>query len=46
MDPVALFDPSIGSVGVDMRETVRTLARRSDITLEAFGWRLVEMRTR
>jgi hypothetical protein len=43
MDPIALFDSAIDSVGTDMRETVRTFARRSDITLEAFGWRLVQL---
>jgi hypothetical protein len=43
IDPVKLFDRAAASVGPALRETVRTFARRSDVTLEAFGWRLLQM---
>jgi hypothetical protein len=42
IDPIRLFDTLAESVGDGMRETVRTFARRTDISLEAFGWRLLE----
>ena len=43
IEPIELFDRASGSVGGAMRETMRTFARRTDVTLEAFGWHLVEL---
>lgn len=42
LDPIQCFDSVAGSVGEAMRETVRAFARRSDVTLEAFGWQLLQ----
>lgn len=43
IDPVELFDFASAAVGEAMRQTVRTFARRSDVTLEAFGWQVMHM---
>ena len=42
VDPVALFDSASRSRTPAMRELAATFARRDDVTLEAFGWRLEE----
>jgi hypothetical protein len=42
IDPVALFDEAAMDFEDDVRELVRTFARRSDISLRAFGWQLVD----
>jgi hypothetical protein len=42
VDPVPLFDGVASTTGDAMRETMRTFVRRSDVSLEAFGWRLLQ----
>jgi hypothetical protein len=42
LDPVALIDSATATASEAMRKTARTFARRSDVTLNAFGWRLIE----
>lgn len=42
IDPVALFDAASADRSPAMRDLASTFARRSDVTLEAFGWRLEE----
>ena len=43
IDPIQLFDTVALSASEDMRALMRRFARRSDVTLQAFGWRLVEL---
>ena len=37
------IDAARSRIRADMQETVATFARRRDVTLQAFGWRLLEM---
>ena len=41
LDPVELFESASSSLDKGRRELVNGFARRSDITLRAFGWKLV-----
>ena len=40
LDPVELFDSASGDSPNDLQALVRQFARRSDVTLDAFGWTL------
>jgi hypothetical protein len=40
LDPVGLFDGESTDAPQDLQDVVRQFARRSDITLDAFGWTL------
>jgi hypothetical protein len=42
LDPVELFESAAASAGKELRQTMITFSRRTDVTLQAFGWRLVE----
>ena len=42
LDPVALFDGAAAAAVPDLAEVMRAFGRRRDITLGAFGWRLVQ----
>lgn len=42
LDPVEVFDAAAAGRSEAMRELAGSFARRSDITLEAFAWRLEE----
>ena len=39
-DPVSLFDAAGRDAGPSVRKLASAFARRSDVTLEAFGWKL------
>jgi hypothetical protein len=40
VEPIALFETAAKDCSPRMRELAATFARRTDITLKAFGWRL------
>ena len=42
IDPVELFDTSARGRSATMRELAATFGRRTDVTLHAFGWILVD----
>ncbi len=42
VDPVGLFDGAAREAGTAVRELAVVFARRSDVTLKDFGWRLDE----
>jgi len=42
IDPIQLFESAARDRGAPLRELATTFARRSDITLAAFGWQLVD----
>src|SRR5262245_55908058 len=42
IDPIALFDAASHSASAEMRGIITNFARRPDITLKAFGWRLLD----
>jgi len=43
LDPVPLFEAAGRARGPGLRELLATFARRTDVTLGAFGWRLAEL---
>jgi len=40
VDPVELFETASKDLGYEIRELANGFARRSDITLASFGWKL------
>lgn len=42
VDPIGLFEAASLDCGPLMRDLATTFARRTDVTLAAFGWRLVD----
>jgi hypothetical protein len=42
-EPVQLFESASRSASAATRNIVAVFARRHDVTLEAFGWRLLDM---
>lgn len=42
VDPVTLFEAAARACSSAMQEVASTFAARSDVTLAAFGWRLVD----
>lgn len=40
VEPIELFDVATEDLGAELRELTREFARRSDVTLKAFGWTL------
>jgi hypothetical protein len=39
-DPVALFDDAATDLGSAMKDLAHMFCRRSDVTIEAFGWKV------
>jgi hypothetical protein len=43
LDPVDLFDRASADSRDDLQTLVREFARRSDVTLDAFGWKVTTL---